>query len=398
MFHNTLFRPRSPSASLMTLYRTLTTVLFLLLLTANPAWTQSRGTATLVGIVTDAETGEPLPGANVIIAGSTRGAAADANGRYELRNVPIGAQRLYVSVIGYEAGTDNLNLRESGIVVTDFALAPDPVEIGEVVVEAERDEQWMRRFERFKDAFIGETPNADQVEIQNPGVLSFSGRVSNLTAYAAEPLEIENRALGYRLTYFLKDFKTTRSRTQWDGEPLFEPIDGTPQEESTWAQKRRDAYWGSFHHLMLALLAEQPREQQFRLYMRPMTSTPAVSDGPFAPAPQLSGQRFPLNEVSEILEPGATDNERVLNFDGAVEIVYTGATESDAYRAWQQSRRQGSTRRGERFQTSQIWLERGPATIDYKGDIVDPYGVTRSGYFAFKRIADQLPKEYRPWR
>jgi hypothetical protein len=384
---------------LMMLRRILAVALLMLPVFASAAQAQSRGTATLVGIVTDAETGDPLPGANVIIAGSTRGAAADENGRYELRNVPIGAQRLYVSVVGYEAGVQNLNLREPGIVVTDFALAPDPVEIGEVVVEAERDEQWLRRFERFKEAFIGETPNAEQVEILNPEVISFSGRLSNLTAYAAEPLEIENQALGYRLTYFLKDFRTTRSRTQWDGEPLFEPMEGTLQEQATWDRRRREAYLGSFHHLMLALLAEQPEEQQFRLYMRPMTSTPAVSDGPFAPAPQLSRQRFPLNDVSEILEPGATDNERVLDFDGAVEVVYTGATESEAYRAWQQSHsQQGSIRRGERFQTSQIWLERGPATIDYKGDIVDPYGVTRSGYFAFKRIADQLPKEYRPWR
>lgn len=381
--------------------RFLFTCAFLLLSTAlvvQTAQSQVRGTATLVGVVTDAETGEPLPGANVIIAGSTRGAAADENGRYEIRNVPIGAQRLYVSVIGYEAGTRNLNLRESGIEVIDFALAPQPIEVGEVVVEAERDEQWLRRFERFKEAFIGETPNADDAEILNPEVLSFSGRVSNLTAYAAEPLEIENRALGYRLTYFLKEFQTTRSRTRWDGEPLFEELDGSMQEQAEWDRRRREAYLGSFHHLMLALLAGQPEEQQFRLYLRPMTSTPAVSDGPFGPSPQLSDQRFPLNDLSEIIGPGETDDERTLDFDGAVEVVYMGATESEAYRAWQQSHRGGARQRGERFQTSQIWLERGAATIDYKGDIVDPYGVTRSGYFAFKRVADQLPKEYRPWR
>lgn len=382
-------------------YRLFFTTLLLAVgtLAASPnAHSQARGTTTLVGVVTDAETGVPLPGANVIIAGSTRGAAADENGRYEIRNVPIGAQRLYVSVVGYEAGTRNLNLREPGIEVIDFALTPAPIDIGEVVVEAERDEQWLRRFERFKEAFIGETPNAADVEILNPEVLSFSGRVSNLTAYAAEPLEIENNALGYRLTYFLKDFQTTRSRTRWDGEPLFEELEGSMQEQAVWDRRRREAYLGSFHHLMLALLAEQPEEQQFRLYLRPMTSTPAVSDGPFAPAPQLSGQRFPLSDLSEILEPGQTNDERLLDFQGAVEVVYTGATESDAYHAWQQSRQQqGGRRRGERFQTSQIWLEQGAATIDYKGDIVDPYGVTRSGYFAFKRIADQLPKEYRPW-
>lgn len=360
---------------------------------------QARSPATLVGMVTDAETGEALPGANVIIAGSTRGVAADENGRYELRNIPAGAQRLYVTVLGYAPEARNLNLRPGTIEVIDIALEPAPIEIGEVVVEAERDDAWLRRFERFKEAFIGASPNAADVEILNPEVLSFSGRVSNLTAFAAEPLEIENNALGYRLTFFLKEFHTTDSRTRWDGEPLFEALDGSMQERAAWNERRRTAFMGSFHHLMLALLAEQPEAQQFRLYMRPMSSMPAATDSPFSPPPRMSGNRFPLDDLSEILEPGETDDERILDFEGAVEVVYTGATETDAYREWQQRFTQrGGTRRGERFQTSQIWLERGPATIDYKGDVVDPYGVTRSGYFAFKRVADQLPKEYRPWQ
>jgi len=45
---------------------------------------------------------------------------------------------------------------------------------------------------------------------------------------------------------------------------------------------------------------------------------------------------------------------------------------------------------------AQFWLERGPATVDYKGEVVERYGVTVSGYFGFERVADQVPKEYRP--
>jgi hypothetical protein len=79
-------------------------------------------------------------------------------------------------------------------------------------------------------------------------------------------------------------------------------------------------------------------------------------------------------------------------------VVYLGEQQSEAYARWreQMSGGRGFQRRGPRYQTSQFWLERGPATIDYKGDIVDPYGVTVSGYFAFERVGDQLPKEYRP--
>jgi len=61
-----------------------------------------RGQATLVGRVTDAETNAPLASVNVFIATSTRGTTTDADGRFRLPGVPLGAQRLYVSRIGYE--------------------------------------------------------------------------------------------------------------------------------------------------------------------------------------------------------------------------------------------------------------------------------------------------------
>ena len=30
------------------------------------------------------------------------------------------------------------------------------------------------------------------------------------------------------------------------------------------------------------------------------------------------------------------------------------------------------------------------------GEVRDPYGLTVYGYFAFERVADDVPKEYRP--
>ncbi len=58
-------------------------------------------TGKIAGTITDKETGEPLPGANVIIEGSNRGAAADANGKYVILNVPPGNYSLRVQMMGY---------------------------------------------------------------------------------------------------------------------------------------------------------------------------------------------------------------------------------------------------------------------------------------------------------
>jgi len=102
--------------------------------------------------------------------------------------------------------------------------------------------------------------------------------------------------------------------------------------------------------------------------------------------------------VSDIMEDGEVQTEQVLDFKGYAEVIYLGETETEAYTTWRNQYASGGVinRNAPKFQTSQFWLERGPATIDYKGDIVDPYGVTVSGFFAFERVADQVPKEYRP--
>ena len=47
-------------------------------------------TGKIAGTVKDATTGEALPGSNVIIVGTTMGAATDTNGEYFILNIPPG--------------------------------------------------------------------------------------------------------------------------------------------------------------------------------------------------------------------------------------------------------------------------------------------------------------------
>ena len=59
---------------------------------------------TVSGVVTNAETGDALSGANVVVDGTNNGAAADANGNYTINNVPDGAT-LTASMIGYASAS-----------------------------------------------------------------------------------------------------------------------------------------------------------------------------------------------------------------------------------------------------------------------------------------------------
>jgi len=57
---------------------------------------------TLAGQVTDAETNEPLPGANVTINGTVLGAATDGKGQFLITNIPPANYSLTISMIGYQ--------------------------------------------------------------------------------------------------------------------------------------------------------------------------------------------------------------------------------------------------------------------------------------------------------
>ena len=358
--------------------------------TASITAAQSFPGATLTGRIVDLDQGGPLIGAHVFIAESMMGTTTDDDGRYRLDNVPLGAHRLYVSMLGFEPGIRDVLLREASVQVYDFSLEPAVLEAGEIIVEAERDDRWKERLERFTRNFIGESPNAAEVTIVNPEVLDFTSGGGALRAFASEPLVIENRALGYTIRYFLKDFEAEPSRTKYDGEPLYEELEpASPAEAARWETNRTKAFMGSFRHFLLATIAGRTEGQGFRTYSRPGMGN--TLGGTFSSGGGLSERRFPL-DPNNLLEPGEAPNEYVLELDGYVEIIYMGEEEDPAYYEWSR----GQARRGARAQTSWITMERGPTIVDYKGDILDPYGVTFSGYLAFERVADEVPKEYRP--
>jgi TonB-dependent receptor len=72
----------------------------LLLLTYLSTGVQAA-TGVILGHITDAENGETLPGANVVIKGTHIGATTDYDGNYRITNAPVGHQIIVISYIGY---------------------------------------------------------------------------------------------------------------------------------------------------------------------------------------------------------------------------------------------------------------------------------------------------------
>lgn len=113
------------------LKRLLSAVFFLAIVSLG--FSQSVGK--ISGVVKDKESGEPLPGVNVVLQETFLGASTDVDGFFVILNVPAGNYTISFSYIGYQP-VDVENVR----VVTDLTkrvdvdLTPTTIEMGEAIV------------------------------------------------------------------------------------------------------------------------------------------------------------------------------------------------------------------------------------------------------------------------
>lgn len=353
-------------------------------LVASAAPAQSTESSVVRGRVVDAETNNPLPHTHVFVAQSMNGTVTDSTGRFYLDEVHPAAKRLYVSRVGHTNRAVALEPTPGRTQDFTLRLEPEVLKTPPVTVSAERDEEWYERLDRFKRLFIGTSTYAEDCTLLNPEVLRFEQKWwGKFEVRAEKPLVIENRALGYRLRYFLKEFEERGSVVRWDGEPLFEPLSpDDSMEAAQWRQNRREAYRGSLRHFLDALLDDRLEQEQFDLYRLPRASAFRHTS---------RADRLPTSR-DRILEPGP-DSTHHLSVTGRLEVIYRGAPESDAYLEWAEI----PPRSPRDFQTSQIKLNQSTVHVDPYGEIVEPYGVTLYRHFAFTtRLATLLPREYEP--
>jgi hypothetical protein len=91
------------------------------------------------GFITDAETGDPLIGANVTIEGTSLGASSDMSGTYIILAVPPGVYTVRATYIGYQAEViQNIRVNAGLTTTQDFGLSTTAIRGEELVVVAER--------------------------------------------------------------------------------------------------------------------------------------------------------------------------------------------------------------------------------------------------------------------
>ncbi len=163
-------------------------------------------TGKIAGQITDSETGDGLPGANIQIEGTRFGAAADVNGKYTILNVPPGLYTVKMTFIGYQTVlVKEVRVNVDFTTRLDQSLNPSAVEVDAVEIFGERHPLVREDLTNTLVAVTSEQIDAlpvdqirDVIALQagvtadNSGNLHIRGGRSNEIAYQVNGLSINN--------------------------------------------------------------------------------------------------------------------------------------------------------------------------------------------------------------
>jgi TonB-linked SusC/RagA family outer membrane protein len=99
----------------------------------DPSRIAAQATGSVAGTISDSTTRQPIPGVQVIIAGTSRGSVTDDAGRYVIRSVPAGQVQVRAQRLGYAAVDRAVTVEPNQVVDVDFILAPVARVLTEVV-------------------------------------------------------------------------------------------------------------------------------------------------------------------------------------------------------------------------------------------------------------------------
>jgi len=347
-------------------------VILLCVIETRDTYGQTESFASISGRIVDAETNEPLVFVNVYLASTTIGTTTNEMGYYEITNIPYGMYELVISMMGYEIESRQATFIKSDMGNLNFRLKPRVLEFPEIQVEATNMKEWRKNLEKFKNEFLGRTDNASKCKILNPEVLDFKrdNESGILTATANQPLEIINRALGYRIYGVLISFTLGKRTCQYVLKPKFGEIDPEDDKEmKKWNEQRFKTYCGSFRHFITSLVDLRLNDEGFFIWNAPTLFSTELTN---------------LNEKSlqdSLTTPSMYPSEIDLRFNNYLRIEYV--MEPDQFRE-------------SHSQISYLKLMQSWVTVSTTGYSRGNNSIVKYGRWTYDRIAEELPIDYKP--
>ncbi|HQT92790.1 MAG TPA: carboxypeptidase-like regulatory domain-containing protein [Candidatus Kryptobacter bacterium] len=97
----------------------------------------AAGSGTITGKVFDKQTRDALPGANVLIKGTSIGASTGLNGSFTIPDAPSGEQTLVISYVGYHSESITVDVPASGTITNEVYLEATSIQGKAVIITAQ---------------------------------------------------------------------------------------------------------------------------------------------------------------------------------------------------------------------------------------------------------------------
>ncbi|MBK9391601.1 MAG: carboxypeptidase-like regulatory domain-containing protein [Bacteroidetes bacterium] len=296
------------------------------------------------GTISDKKTKEKIVFAAVYFNGSFVGTNSDKNGYFTLDITGNSNKPLTISALGYYSVT--LTDLQQGKPLIIY-LTPKVFELKEVVINAKARE---KNLKMFKDNFLGTSDNAVRCEIVNEKDITITFENDTLRAYASKPIQIINRGLGYKETYYLDAFwfHTKRNAFFISGDMVFnEDMSSDKSKKEFYRMNREQTYRGSKMHFFRALWNNE-----------------------------LASEGFSLKNIGE------------------GDLLYSNiVVQPDSIKKFMKFKGMLGIRDNAKMTTSWVSFLREFVYFDQKG-YFDPFAISWDGAMAKQRVGDILPYEY----
>jgi hypothetical protein len=374
----------------------------------------SAQTGTITGKVVHADSKLPIAKVSVFLSNATYGTVTAEDGTYTLRGVKPGQYDLIMTAVGYQDYNERV-LVSNNIITVNGELKTQVMQLRDVVVTTNAD--WKKNYEMFLKEFFGTSQYASQCKISNPHELTLTYRKSKKTleAYSYDFVNIENKALGYRIKFLLKYFKSDKLNNliSWEGRILYEELPGSAAQKKKWEERRQDIYYGSNLHFFRSLVngkfnqdgfvmrilarkpnPERPEEEVIQRKLDKFQGVNRDSMNYWLDKYNLSKYketlyRMPLRPEQVV---GKTDRPGLytLAFPEYLYVTYTRKRElrdfKDVYRPLDM----------ENWETSIITLYKPYAVFDANGAVVSSQSTLYEGTWSKNKVAELLPVDYVP--
>lgn len=173
------------------------TVFIFAIITVLQFTSAQSNNGSISGEVRDAITKQALPGANIIIIGTSLGVSCNENGYYVIKNIPAGTYQLRATMIGYDAAVNSdVTVNPQRNKKASFELRSSDIELGAVEVHSdyfERPTETVVSMRTLSPEEIRRSPGSGEdifrVMQSMPGVSTAGGKSAQLIVRGGSPNE-----------------------------------------------------------------------------------------------------------------------------------------------------------------------------------------------------------------